>query len=215
VAADSDAPRVDDGFTLMELMVVVVLVAILATVIVAVIAVILRNAPSAEVQADNSRSYRGLTTWLPRDAASTPPGNFVEDTIPTSPPGPGCSGITGPALVQMSWTSDSTGYVAGYRLVADGDGQQINRYTCSGPVASVPYSDPIVRSVTNTLHSARPVLILDDLSQVVGVRIEMTTCGRDAEERVDCSVQGPLVSVQASSHNPGPANSLPPVPAAP
>ena len=66
----------DAGFTLMEVLVVVLLVAVLASVMVAVVAVILRNAPSTEANADDSRSYQRLVTWLPRDVASTPPARF-------------------------------------------------------------------------------------------------------------------------------------------
>ena len=212
--ADPDARRDDAGFTLMELMVVVLLVAVLATVIVAVITVILRNAPSAEVQADNSRSYRGLTTWLPRDAASTPPGEFIMGTTPSPSPW-SCSGISGPAIVRMAWSLEDTAYVAGYRLEAGDGGQRISRYACSGPVGGSTFPNPTIRSVTNRLNNAEAAPIFDDLGEVVGVRIDMTTCGEEANHRINCSLPGLVVSVEASSHNPGPANTLPPTTASP
>ncbi len=66
----------DRGFTLVETIVVLLMVGVLATVMVAVIAVILRNVPGTEARADDSRTYQRLIQWLPRDAASTPPGKF-------------------------------------------------------------------------------------------------------------------------------------------
>ena len=104
----------DAGFTMLELIVVVLLVGVIASVMVAVVAVILRNAPATEAQADNSRSYQGLLTWLPRDVASTAPQKFkIDTTVPTSPAWT-CSDAPAAPLVEMSWNQQGTAYVAGY-----------------------------------------------------------------------------------------------------
>ena len=67
------APQSDGGFSLIELLIVVVLTGILMPVIVAVFTTIVRNSPSVETRADDSRTTRGLSTWLPQDVLSTPP----------------------------------------------------------------------------------------------------------------------------------------------
>ena len=69
--AEGDDPT-DRGFTLIETIVVVLMVAVLSSVIVAVIAVILRNVPTTEARADDSRSYQRLIQWLPRPTRRRP-----------------------------------------------------------------------------------------------------------------------------------------------
>ena len=202
--AEPGATR-DRGFTLLEVIVVVLLVAVLASVMVAVVAVVLRNAPSTEARVDNSNSYQRLIIRLQRDAASTPPDEFTTGAIPL-PPAWSCSGIAGPTLVHMSWSLDSVAYVAGYRLEADGDGQRISRYTCSGPTGSSILPSPVSDPVTATLYDATPVEIFEG-SEVVGVRIDLTLC-LQTDHGPDCTQPGTVVAVEASSRNP--ANTLPP-----
>ena len=196
----------DRGFTLLEVIVVVLLVAVLASVMAAVVAVVVRNAPTTEARVDNSNSYQRLIIRLQRDAASTPPDEFKTGATPPSPPAWSCSGITGATLVQMSWSLDGVAYVAGYRLEADGDGQRISRYTCSGPAGSSVLPSPAIDPVTATLYGATAVQI-DDGSAVVGVRIDLTLC-RQTDHGPDCTLPGTVVAVEASSRNP--AEILPP-----
>ena len=196
----------DSGFTLLETIVVVLMIAVLASVMAAVIAVIYRNAPTTEARTDDSRSYQGLITGLPRHAASTPAGSFEGVGFLPSGPTWSCSEFTGPALVQMSWNQQGIAYVAGYRLEPDGDGQRVVRYGCSGSDATSTLSGMTTRNVTGRLHDADAIPITDGSSDI-GVRIELATCG-ETGGAPDCTVAGPLViAVEALSHNP--AETLP------
>jgi prepilin-type N-terminal cleavage/methylation domain-containing protein len=199
-------PR-DRGFTLLETIVVVLLVAVVASVMVAVIAVILKTAPSTEARVDNSNSYQRLMIRLQRDAASTPPDRFEPHTIPPLAPAWSCAGIS-PSLVEMSWSLDGTAYVAGYRLEPDGSGQQISRYTCSGPDTGSVFPSPMIEPVTARLYTATAVPISGG-SEVVGIRIDLTLC-LQLENGADCTQPepGPPIAVEASSRNP--AKTLPP-----
>jgi hypothetical protein len=100
----------------------------------------------------------------------------------------------------MSWSFEGAAYVAGYRLVADGDGQRISRYSCSGSAASFVLPSPAFDYVTTRLHNATAVEISSG-SEVVGVRIEMTLC-LQTTGGADCTQPGPVVAVEASSRNP-------------
>jgi prepilin-type N-terminal cleavage/methylation domain-containing protein len=190
----------DGGFTLLETIVVVLLVSVLASVMVAVVAVILRNAPSTEARVDNANSYRGLTLWMPRDAASTPPNAFVFAN-PTAI----CNGATaGVSLVQMTWTPDDgtpNTYAADYRLVDSP--KRIERHTCWG--IGAPYPNAEVDKATDDIFDATAAGIPDAVSgDTVGVTMTLTTCDPD------CSSGGPTITFEARSHNPGPTNVLPP-----
>lgn len=130
----------DDGFTLVELLIVCVLTGILMPVIAAVFTVIVRNSPSSQTRADDSRTTRGLSTWLPQDVLSTPPTVNTGSTVGV----PGynldvvrasdCPGALGSNVVQMVWQENAgtlMTYVANYRYVPAASGIQIKRYTCS------------------------------------------------------------------------------------
>ena len=191
---------------MLETIVVVLLVSVLASVMVAVVAVILRNAPTTEARVDDSNSYQRLIIRLQRDAASTPPNRFVPHTTPALLPAWSCVGIS-PTLVQMSWSFEGTAYVAGYRLEADGNGQRISRYTCSGPDSGSVFPSPKSESVTARLHNATAVPISGG-GKVVGIRILLTLCLR-TDNGPDCTqpAPGPPIAVEASSRNP--AKTLP------
>jgi prepilin-type N-terminal cleavage/methylation domain-containing protein len=183
----------DGGFTLMEMIVVVLLVGLLSSVMVAVIAVVIRNAPSTEASADDSRSYQRLVTWLPRDVASTPltPGGFDFGG------GSMCAGAVGTSLVQMTWAPNdgqNTTYAADYRLNPSGNGSQVMRYTCSGTTGLHPYSGADVIEVTGIVRTAEAT------ASGFGVTMRLTTCG-DSE----CSIDGQLITVEAGSRNPSDA----------
>lgn len=132
--ADRTVPRTvprEDGFTLIEVLIVVSMVAIVTTVLAATVTVVLRTAPPAEVRTDDARSVQGLVTWLPQDVDAAPPGGFNRD--PAYWP---CGG-TAPAnsfnVVTSEWT-ESTGvdqqYAASYRYDQVSDGWRMARYAC-------------------------------------------------------------------------------------
>jgi prepilin-type N-terminal cleavage/methylation domain-containing protein len=190
VAADPDQGR-DSGFTLLEVIVVVLLVAVLSSVMVAVVAVILRNAPSTEARTDDSRSYRRLVIWLPRDVASTPPGGLDFGGGSTM-----CADAVGASLVQLTWTPNddqNITYAADYRLILGGSGSQVTRFTCSGATGAAPYSGGDTLKVTSIVRTAQAT----PPGSGVGVTMRLTTCGNS-----QCSVDGPIITVEAGSRNP-------------
>ncbi len=187
--ADTDRST-DRGFTLTEVIVVLLMVAVLASVIVAVVAVILKNVPTTEARADNSRSYQRMIQWLPRDAASTPPNEFDTNDPPASP---SCVGAAGVNLVHMSWDDGPDTVVAEYRLVPDADGVLVQRFHCSSGAG---YSDTATIDVTSRIHDAVATPTLDGFD-VVGVTLTLTTCLAS-----DCTVGDETIELAAGSRNP-------------
>lgn len=128
--------RHDDGFTLVEVVIVVSLIGLVATVIAAVFVTIVRTTPANEDRTDDSRALLGLTTWLPQDVGSGTPASFLKGPH-SSLCGSGVdAGSQG--LLQMSWNESGTTLVADYRwlLGADGLGRVI-RYSCRSGGAAV------------------------------------------------------------------------------
>ena len=134
-------PRSDGGFTLVELLIVIVLTGILMPVIASVFTVIVKNSPSAQTRADDSRTTRGLSTWLPQDVLSTPP-TIVTGSVAGVPGynldparASDCPGTTGTNVLHMVWQENAgtlITYVANYRYVPTATGTiQIKRYACS------------------------------------------------------------------------------------
>ena len=181
----------DRGFTLVETIVVVLMVGVLASVMVAVIAVILRNVPGTEARADDSRSYQRLIQWLPRDAASTPAGEF-DTTGPWA--SPGCDGATGKYLAHMSWPSDSGTTVAEYRLVPNSPGGRVQRFTCSSDGS---YLDTATIEVSSAVFDAVPT------GDSAGVTLTLITCATPA-----CSA-GDTTPIVVSGGSRNPSESLP------
>lgn len=124
-------PARPDGFTLVEIVIVVGMLGIIVTALGATISVVLRNSPPAEVRADDARSMQGLVTWLPQDVDAAPPGGFNRDHGYWP-----CSGAV-PAdshnVLTVEWTERNgidTTYAASYRYeLRDGD-WYMARYTC-------------------------------------------------------------------------------------
>jgi hypothetical protein len=101
----------------------------------------------------------------------------------------------------MAWTpndGENTTYAADYRL--DGTTKRIERHTCWETGGALPYANTESRAVTDGIFDATATT----LPGGVGVSVTLTTCGPD------CSSGGPTITFEASSRNPGPANTLPP-----
>jgi prepilin-type N-terminal cleavage/methylation domain-containing protein len=126
------ANRRGDGFTLVELLIVVVIMGTLMTVLSAVIITALRTTPPTQARVDDARGVQGLVTWLPQDVDATPPGGFNRDPSawPCAAPAP----TTSYNLLAMQWTeqtSTSASFAATYRYEQSGGRWTIVRYYCA------------------------------------------------------------------------------------
>ena len=156
--------RADGGFTLIELVVAIAVLGIIMPVITATFVVIVRNSPAVQTRTDDSRSTRGLSTWLPQDVLSTPP---VVITDGSSTPGytltaraSNCASTAGTNVLHMVWQENVgpnaatlTNFVANYRYVIVGATTQIKRYACSG-VGPPPYTNTLVRNATTAIDGS-------------------------------------------------------------
>lgn len=192
----SNARERDRGFTLPELLIVTVMIALVTGVIAAALIVILRTAPGATVRADDSRTYQGLVTWLPRDiASSADDGSGIDDSPATLL----CGGILATPgdidLLQIVWTEDTgspTDYIAIYRFEAVGNSKfAVRRYSCtSGGTATR-------INLTSPLSSTAPVVSIDTSGE--HARVTMTFETRNDQVYV---VGGEQIVVDAVTHNP-------------
>ena len=190
-------PR-DAGFTLIELLIGIVLTGLIMPVMTSVFVVIVRNNPTVQTRADDSRSTRGLTTWLPQDVLSTPP-KVVTDGSPgynvQVSKDSDCTGTSGSTnVLHMVWQENAgsgvVNYVANYRYVTNGGTTQLKRYTCSG-TGVPPYSNTTIRNATTAITgssvSATPIY---NGSRLAFVDVTLQT------------VSGLDVLIRAASRNP-------------
>ena len=156
--------RADGGFTLIELVVAIAVLGIIMPVITATFVVIVRNSPAVQTRTDDSRSTRGLSTWLPQDVLSTPPTVITNGS---STPGytltaraSDCASTAGTNVLHMVWQENVgpnaatlTNFVANYRYVIVGATTQIMRYACSG-IGPPPYTNTQVRNATTAIDGS-------------------------------------------------------------
>ncbi|HEY5663021.1 MAG TPA: type II secretion system protein [Ilumatobacter sp.] len=126
----------DDGFTLVELLVVISMLGIVISTLSLAFVAVLATTPDTEARVDDARSTRGLATWLAHDTTSAPP--FLpprdEGGIDLSHDADRCRLDHGDNIVQLTWREvgfTTTTWVASYRYVTDGDSARIVRSTCS------------------------------------------------------------------------------------
>ena len=201
----ADAPKADQGFTLIELLIVIVLTGILMPVIGSVFGAIVKNSPSAQTRADDSRTTRGLTTWLPQDVLSTPPKLVTGSTL--ADPGynvdvvraSDCPGALGSNVVQMVWQENAgtlMTYVANYRYVpSPGNTIQIKRYSCSRAGTTGGFSNIRVNNVTTPIIQTSSASATAFKSTVAPFPVQF----------IDVQVQtvsGVQVLIRAASRNP-------------
>ncbi len=189
-----------NGFTLVEVLIVVTVMGVISAAIAAVFSVIVRTTPPTEARADDSRSLLGISTWLPADVAATPRAplsNPTQHWDTAAGRTSGCSGTDpGINLLRLHHRENVTGvsvrYYASYRLVDDGGASNIVRVTCvNGGTAEI-------NNVTAglPLAAATPVVVTwkteTDLGvdYVIGVEMEIRTFDGDTL-RVDASSRNP------------------------
>ena len=133
------AERDDQGFTVIEVLIVIVVMGTLMSTLAAAIVISLRTAPNTEARLDDARSTRALATWLSYDTTSAPPflPEQAQGGIDITPRANDCGGA-GTNLLHLKWTENSFSqrtYVANYRFVESGE---IVRYYCTQSGADVP-----------------------------------------------------------------------------
>lgn len=147
--------RHDQGFTLVETVVVVALLSFVMAVVAATFTVIVRNSPSVENRTDDARSLLGLTNWLSQDVMSTAENGFEDSTAADR-----CTGLPvgSTSIVQLRWTEGDT-YVANYRWVpSSGTSGSIVRFSCRAgqAAASIRVTAPLERLPAAQCSGATP-----------------------------------------------------------
>ena len=166
----------DEGFTLIELIIVIVVMGTIMSTLAAALVISLKATPTTEDRLDDARATRSLATWLSYDTTSAPP------FLPEQPQGGmdlsstanDCGGL-GTNLLHLQWVESSFSsrtYVANYRFVVDGNSGEIVRYYCArtGTGAFVNVS---LRSLTKGLDPLDPPVV----SAVSTVETVTTTPG--------------------------------------
>lgn len=190
----------DDGFTLVELLLVVIISGVLVVALATAISVALRTTPSTEERIDDARSTRSLSTYLAEDATSTPAfaperpqGGFDVSTV-DGPANNDCGG-PGTNIVHMQWTETivtERTYVANYRFVVEDGSARVRRIECSADVGD-PYTVDFSRDLTPALDpSAAPVASLTLNSEGEVELLTFTLTGKTGE----------TVLVEVASRNP-------------
>lgn len=124
----------DQGFSLIELLIVIVVMGTIMSTLAAALVISLRVAPTTENRLDDARATRALATWLSYDTTSAPPflPEQAQGGIDLDPAAGDCGG-EGTSLLHLQWTESSFSsrtYVANYRFVVTGDSGEIIRYYC-------------------------------------------------------------------------------------
>lgn len=204
LSAESSRPssdRRDDGFTLIETLMVMAVMSIIITALAVSFTVIVRVSPDTELRIDDARSTRGLSTWLAHDTTSAPRFQPEQPVggIDTTASRDSCGGGPGANMIHFTWTEDSfldRVFTSSYRFVVDGDEGRIVRVTCSRTTSSS-FGAPSIVNLTSGLDPATPPTVtlnrvdpIDPLSEVESVDFRLT------------ATSGAAVLVQTGSRNP-------------
>lgn len=206
--------RTDRGFTLIEVILVTVLIGVVVAVVAASLVIILRTTPGAQVRADDSRTYQGLVTWLPRDVASTPDDGSGIVTYPGSLTCAGAESAAGTNLLELTWTQDEGAgdvtYVAAYRFeTTSATSAVVRRHRCSSDAA---YANLRTLNLTSPLDASSVPTVTAPASPGGHYTVAMEFITTDEEVFV---VGGEDVVVEAVTRNPAatlPTTTVPPGP---
>lgn len=192
--------RSRDGFTLIEVLIVVTIMGVISAALAVAFTVVVRTAPPTEARADDARSLLGISTWLPADVSATPHApetaatNFWDDS-----PGrtTGCTGgDAGINLVRLSWRESVSGapniFVASYRLLDEGDSSTIVRVSCvnGGTAETQNLTAGLPPVASNPATVTWKTSVIDGVVNIIGVELELTTFDGDTL-RVDAASRNP------------------------
>lgn len=121
----------DQGFTLVEVLLVVVITALITSSIAAAIMIVLRTTPTTELRIDDARSTRSLATWMSHDVASTPGYQPPHAQLGGFDNAGNRCNAPGTTVVEMVWHEFDRTFVASYRLSPSSLGMQLHRYSCA------------------------------------------------------------------------------------
>lgn len=156
--------RPDDGFTLIELVVVVFVLGVLMAVIAAAVTTVFRSAPVAESRVETARWEQALALWLPPDLASA--------TTVSDDPGYPCGEPTCTVLT-LTWEGVEVSYRYGPDPSNDDGTYVLTRVECR---AGSCRSHIILRDLAPPIDGQAPIRIDPDLPPggVSGERVEVT-----------------------------------------
>ena len=199
-SSSGEAPgsdRRDGGFTLLEVTIVLVVLGIVMSSLALALSVALRSHPGTVERLDDSRSTRGLATWLSYDTSSTPPfvGEEPQGGMVTSEVND-CGG-PGQNLLQLKWVESvptAVTYVASYRFVIQaGGGGEIVRVSCRA-IGTGPFGATSTTGLTADLSpaAAPTVDLVTDATTGRVTKVTFALTGNSGES----------VLVETSSRNP-------------
>lgn len=195
----------DDGFTLVELLVVIVVLAVIIAPLTAAVVAYFRHTDRTADRMAESHDAQIAAVWFTRDvqnvgvrdwgAAGLPVQQSMEINAPATGGRYPCGGDTTPeALVRLAWNEPVAGEAPGLRVVSyvvvpAGVERQLRRLTCDGSATVT--SDMVVAHYLDP--STNPVV----------------TCLDGAGASVPCSVVPPPARVQLSLALRGPSSDVP------
>jgi prepilin-type N-terminal cleavage/methylation domain-containing protein len=148
--------RQDEGFTLIEVLIVVTLMGLVMTTLAAAFVVIIRVVPSNDHRVDDARSTRALQSYLSHDVGSTPsyePVNSTYGGFNFAPSADPCATGVGANAVELRWKetigTSTREWIVNYRVQPLGGSSkyQIVRYTCgAGGATTTPLTTGILNN---------------------------------------------------------------------
>ena len=148
-----------NGFTLVEVIIVVAILGLVMSALAAAFVVVLRVSPASQTRADDARALLGLTNWVSQDVASAEEDQFIIGPH-TSSCSSGVPASTG--LLELRWSEGVTIFSVDYRYVPAGSGSgTIHRYSCKdGGAAAGLRVSPTLRDIPSaTFAPPAPVNI--------------------------------------------------------
>lgn len=191
-------PR-DQGFTLVELIVVTVLLGLVTSALAFAATVMMRTGPLAEERIDDARGTSSLASWLSRDLSSTPGQPWQSATGGIDANATKCVGTPsgGEHLVSFGWSFGTNHRAVDYFLVddsanpsrpADERSSDVMRVSCDGAAFGSPTNvemtrigtpvDRITDQPTNAVNVTALPLVTVTIERLSGDLFEITLAAR-------------------------------------